>query len=180
MRALGVPVALLLIVFARNSVAVHLVQMLIDDWGWFNAGWHSVANPEVSTPQMDLLVREGVELDRAYAFKYCSPSRCALQSGRNPLQVNVLNDDGPEHNPADPVGGWMGMARNFTGIATKLKAAGFSTHQIGKWDTGQATPDHTPQGRGYDTSLIYFMHENDCAFSRPNTAQTFAPTLTRV
>ena len=24
-----------------------------------------------------------------------------------------------------------------------------------------ATPDHTPQGRGYDTSLIYFHHAND-------------------
>jgi arylsulfatase A-like enzyme len=109
---------------------------------------------------MDALVRDGVELDRAYAFKYCSPSRCALQSGRNPLQVNVLNYDGPEHNPRDPVGGWMGMARNFTGVATKLRGAGYSTHHVGKWDVGQATPDHTPRGRGYDSSLIFFMHEN--------------------
>ena len=24
-----------------------------------------------------------------------------------------------------------------------------------------ATPDHTPEGRGYDQSLIYFHHAND-------------------
>ena len=24
-----------------------------------------------------------------------------------------------------------------------------------------ATPDHTPKGRGYDSSLIYFHHAND-------------------
>lgn len=145
----------------RATSSVHLIQMLIDDYGWFNAGWHTPGNPEVQTPRMDALVREGVELDRMYAFKYCSPSRCALQSGRNPLQVNVLNDDGPEHNKADPVGGWMGLARNFTGVATKLRAAGFHTHQVGKWDVGMGTEDHTPRGRGYNSSLIYFMHEND-------------------
>jgi arylsulfatase B len=139
----------------------HLVQLLVDDWGYFNAGWHSPGNPEVQTPHMDALVREGIELDRAYAFKYCSPSRCALQSGRNPLQVNVLNLDGPEHNPADPIGGWMGLPRNITGIATKLKSAGYRTIHVGKYDVGMGTAEHTPAGRGYDQSLIYFMHEND-------------------
>lgn len=28
-------------------------------------------------------------------------------------------------------------------------------------DAGMATPDHTPEGRGYDTSLGYFHHAND-------------------
>jgi len=101
---------ILIFVLLRSSFAAHLIQMLIDDYGWFNAGWHSPSNPEVHTPEMDALVRAGVELDRAYAFKYCSPSRCALQSGRNPLQVNVVNDDGPEHNPKDPIGGWVRIA----------------------------------------------------------------------
>jgi arylsulfatase I/J len=46
----------------------------------------------------------------------------------------------------------------MTGIATKMKAAGYATHMAGKWDAGMATQDHTPQGRGYDTSLNYFHH----------------------
>merc|ERR1712151_706175 len=33
---------------------------------------------------------------------------------------------------------------------------------VGKWDVGVATPEHLPAGRGYDSSLIYFGHENDC------------------
>jgi len=32
---------------------------------------------------------------------------------------------------------------------------------VGKWDAGVATPDHTPLGRGYDTSLFYFDGFND-------------------
>ena len=30
-----------------------------------------------------------------------------------------------------------------------------------QWDAGMATPDHSPHGRGYDTSLLYFHHAND-------------------
>eukprot|EP00954_Amorphochlora_amoebiformis_P023997 1363401-Amorphochlora_amoeboformis.AAC.2 len=29
-------------------------------------------------------VSEGIELDRHYVYKYCSPTRSAIQSGRNP------------------------------------------------------------------------------------------------
>ncbi len=27
-------------------------------------------------------------------------------------------------------------------------------------DAGMASPDHTPKGRGYDTSILYFHHAN--------------------
>ena len=35
-----------------------------------------------------------------------------------------------------------------------------ATHYTGKWDCGMATEAHTPKGRGYDTSLFYFHHDN--------------------
>ena len=72
----------------------HILMILSDDFGWGDAGWHRPGNyAEVSTPAMTALVKEGIELDRHYAFKYCSPSRCALQSGRHPIHVNVMNTD---------------------------------------------------------------------------------------
>ena len=49
----------------------------------------------------------------------------------------------------------------MTGMAVHMKAAGWATAAVGKWDAGMATPDHTPEGRGYDQSLIYFHHAND-------------------
>lgn len=30
-----------------------------------------------------------------------------------------------------------------------------------KWDAGMATVDHTPEGRGFETSFGYFHHDND-------------------
>lgn len=49
----------------------------------------------------------------------------------------------------------------MTGIAEIMKRGGYATHFAGKWDAGMATPDHTPVGRGYDTTLHYFHHAND-------------------
>ena len=85
----------------------HLVFMLVDDWGWANVGYHR--NPptkEVVTPNIDNLVKEGLELDQHYVFQFCSPSRSCLMSGRLPIHVNDLNDDPTYYNPDDPVSGY--------------------------------------------------------------------------
>ena len=111
-------------------------------------------------------------MDRQYVYKYCSPTRTAIQSGRNPYHVSEcavnsvlgrtlmplccadpLNADPDIYNEADPVSGMASMPRNMTGMAMKMAAAGYQTHMFGKWDVGMATPDHTPHGRGYMTAM---------------------------
>jgi len=42
---------------------------------------------EVVTPNIDSLVREGLELDQHYAFQFCAPSRSCLMTGRLPIHV---------------------------------------------------------------------------------------------
>ena len=154
------------VLFAELAVAQpakpHLVFMLVDDWGWANVGYHR--NPptqEVVTPHIDNLVKEGLELNQHYAYQVCSPSRSCLMSGRLPIHVNDQNSPPDHYNPNDPVSGYSGIPRNMTGLAEKMKDAGYVTHQVGKWDAGMATPDHTPQGRGFDSSFGYYHHEND-------------------
>ena len=114
----------------------HILLTLVDDWGWANAGWHQ-KSPEVTTPQMDELVSSGIELDRAYAFCFCSPSRSALQSGRSPYHVNVENSEPSVHNKTDLESGYAGIPRSMTTIATKLSSANYSTAMFGKWDSGR-------------------------------------------
>ena len=48
----------------------------------------------------------------------------------------------------------------MTGIAQKMKAGGYQTHFVGKWDCGMATVKSTPKGRGYDSSLNFFSRRN--------------------
>ena len=146
----------------ESSVATkpHLLYILADDFGWADADWHRPAGwNESATPRMHDQVKRGVELDSMYAFKFCAPSRSAIQSGRNPIHVNVQNyqpvvwaSDDPQR---DPDSGFAGIPRNMTGMAAVLRSAGYRTHFVGKWDCGMATVDHIPKGRGYDTSLFY-------------------------
>ena len=137
----------------------HLIYVLVDDMGWANADWHrETGTNETATPFLSSLLADGIELDRLYSYKFCSPSRSAIQSGRNPIHVNVQNLDPLYVNRDDPVSGFAGVPREMTGLGTVLKSAGFATHFVGKWDAGMATPDHTPAGRGYNSSLLYFHH----------------------
>ena len=156
---------LLTLAYALAADKPHVLLLVIDDYGWANAGWHRAPGTpgadEVVTPNLNALVRSGVELNRSYIYQFCSPSRSALQSGRNPVHVNLYNQGIPLHNPQNIESGGMGMARNMTGLGKKMRAGGYATHQFGKWGIGCASPEHTPRGRGYDTSFGYFDHTLD-------------------
>ena len=81
---------------------------------------------------MDALVADGIELDRHYVFKHCSPTRSVIQTGRSPYHVNTASSGADSYNPEDPVSGMQGVPRNMTGIAIKMAAAGYQTHAYGK------------------------------------------------
>jgi len=149
--------------YAALASPPHVLFILIDDWGWADVGWHVEPGQAhgVSTPNLDALLKQGVELDRHYSYKICSPSRTAIQSGRNPIHVSVTNTGESLRNPADPVSGFSAMPVNMTGMGEIMARGGYATHFYGKWDAGMATPFHTPLGRGYHKSLAYFHHRND-------------------
>ena len=147
---------------ATTATKPHIIAILADDYGWADAGWHREPGyKEVQTPIMDGLVKSGIEMDRHYVFKFCSPTRSAAQTGRNPIHVNVQNLDPNNYNPADPVSGMSAVPRNMTGVAEVMKRAGYVTAFYGKWDCGMATMRHTPRGRGYDDAMHYFHHMED-------------------
>ena len=75
-----IPSLLLLSVslFAQRSPAPqnpNLLILMADDLGWNDVSYHG---SEISTPNIDRLVREGVELDRFYVYPVCSPTRTAF------------------------------------------------------------------------------------------------------
>ncbi|KAJ8612920.1 hypothetical protein CTAYLR_006190 [Chrysophaeum taylorii] len=147
---------LFVLVFAGVAAAKNVVLVVADDLGyaWFNSNTSS----EVVTPRIDALRESGVVLERMYGHYSCSPSRCALLSGRQPLFVNAGNG-APERSSNDTISGYAGISLGMTTLAEKLE--GYATFAFGKWDVGYATPDHTPLGRGFDHFLGYFHHDND-------------------
>ena len=139
----------------------HILFLLVDDWGWANVGYHrEIQTQEVQTPNFDNLVNNGLELDQNYAYTFCSPSRSSLMTGRLPIHVNDNNGIN-NYNPHNPVGGYAGIPPKMTGIAEKLKVAGYETHMVGKWHAGSVTLDQMPTGKGFDTYFGYLHGEND-------------------
>jgi arylsulfatase B len=93
-------------------------RVFVADLGHFNV---QLTNPEIHTPYLVELRKQGIFLDRHYTYKYCSPSRVSFLSGRLPIHIKEDND-------------WIGgIPRNMTILAGKLKEAGYRAHQIGKW-----------------------------------------------
>eukprot|EP00947_MAST-08B_sp_MAST-8B-sp1_P005442 g5442.t1 len=141
----------------------HIIHVLADDFGWAEVGYHrDPAAEPAATPVIDGLIRtDALELDRFYTHKICSPSRCAIQTGRAPVHVNVVNVPPETRNDADPEGGYQGVPVNMTGLGTVMAGGGYRTAFVGKWDVGMATAHHTPRARGYERFLGYWHHSND-------------------
>ena len=81
-RVLVVGVAAVLSEVAAGK-APHVLFLLADDFGWHNSGHRGdVDSPEVVTPNLRALTQQGLLLNRHYAYKICSPTRCSLQTGK--------------------------------------------------------------------------------------------------
>lgn len=155
---------------AAKAPKPHVLFLLADDLGWANIGFHRTTAKtedekqgqlEVQTPTINQLVKEGIQLDRHYSYRICGPARSALLSGRLAPHVLVKNVAVTASNPDDPISGYAGIPRNMTGMGEKVRRGGYRTHYTGKWDAGMATPQHTPYGRGFETSFMYYQHAND-------------------
>lgn len=80
----------------------------------------------VLTPTMDrLATKEGVRLERHYAFQWCAPSRASLLTGRESYHV-LEGGGGVDSLPT-------AVTRGMTMLPKKLQSVGYTTHQIGKW-----------------------------------------------
>jgi arylsulfatase B len=156
-------VSLLISITVSRPQPPNIVIILLDDFGWNNIGFHAATNEasnEIITPNLDALALEGIILESHYVFRFCSPTRSALLTGRNPIHVNVLNSDLAAANLSDPISGFAGIPRPMTALPEKLKSVGYETVGCGKYHVGLATPSHLPSGRGFMKSLFYLDGAN--------------------
>ena len=132
-----VAVLALLLGAATLEAKPNVVFIMADDLGWNDVGYHG---SEIRTPNIDRLVKEGVELDRYYAFPVCSPTRTALMTGRSPLRMGVDR----------PIETRNGVPLDEHFLPETFKAAGYETMITGKWHLGLEHVDYFPGARGFD------------------------------
>ena len=90
-----------------------------------NCSWSGGGDPQVHTPNLEVLGREGVVFNHCISnYPLCSPHRASLLTGRYP-QANTITAN---------VGGRKGgLPTTEVSIADVLKKAGYATGYVGKW-----------------------------------------------
>ena len=131
----------------------HIVLILADDWGQYNAGYR---NGGVSrTPAIDALAAESLELSRFYVHKWCAPSRSALMTGRNPMHTGLdpLNWTATILRPNQGTGA---VSEDYVFLPRVLQQARpkpYYSAMLGKWHLGYWKQAFTPVGRGFCESF---------------------------
>jgi arylsulfatase A-like enzyme len=122
----------------------NVLLILADDLGYGDLG--SYGAPDVKTPNLDRLAREGVRLTQFYAnAPVCTPTRAGLITGR--YQQRVLMERPLDTKP----GGGLDQGLPATGrsLPQLLRNAGFATGLIGKWHLG-FRPEFHPNRHGFE------------------------------
>eukprot|EP01083_Nonionella_stella_P034130 93448_1 len=148
---------LALTVSANNAVRnPHIIYILMDDFGYANVEFH---NDRMKTPNLNALLPDSLYLNNFYTYKYCSPTRSALMSGRLPYHVNEVNGNVCSPN--------FGVPLNMTMISEKLvDESNYVAHQVGKWHLGFASTAHIPLGRKFSSSLGYIGYGMEDHYSQ--------------
>jgi arylsulfatase A len=121
----------------------NIVLIMTDDMGW--ADLTSYGAPDIRTPNIDSLGRDGVRLTDFYSNGVlCSPTRAGLISGRYQqrygLEIALPNAAAANER---------GLAANGLTLPQLMKNAGYATALVGKWHLGYL-PTQSPNAHGFD------------------------------
>jgi arylsulfatase A-like enzyme len=129
---------------ANAAAKPNVVLIITDDVGYGDIG--SYGAPDIRTPNIDSLGRDGVRLTDFYANgATCSPTRTGLITGRY-QQRYAIEIPIPGRNNQ---GGERGVVASGRSLPQLLKNNGYATGLIGKWHLGYA-PEQSPNAHGFD------------------------------
>jgi arylsulfatase A len=119
----------------------NVVLIVTDDVGYGDLG--SYGAPDIKTPSIDSLAREGVRLTDFYAAPQCTPTRAALISGRYQQRFRLeAAMPGPQTAPN------AGLPATGYSLPQLLKNNGYATGLVGKWHLGYK-PEFSPNAHGF-------------------------------
>jgi len=115
----------------------NIIFILADDLGYGDLGCYG--QTKIETPRLDRMAREGVRFTSHYAgFMVCSPSRCALMTGKHMGHASVKGNGGS-------------LKESDVTVAMLLQHAGYRTCMIGKWGlVGRPGHPGSPNNKGFD------------------------------
>jgi arylsulfatase A-like enzyme len=126
-------------VLSRQDTPPNVLIILADDLGWKDVGYHG---SEFSTPSIDRIAREGIELDRFYVQPTCSPTRAGLMTGKSPVRLGLTRPISKNEETGLPLTEKL--------LPAYLGEAGYQSLMVGKWHLGHVDPRFFPQSRGFE------------------------------
>ena len=131
--------ALLCVLFATTGVLAadtkpNVVLLVSDDQGWGDVGYH---NDEVNTPNIDQLVKDGLEMNRWYSYAMCTPTRTSLLTGHISMRHGIFTGGG-------------NLTHDEQLMNEAFKDTGYMTMTAGKWHLGMRSQRDLPINRGFD------------------------------
>ena len=135
----------------------NVILIITDDVGYGDIG--SYGAPDIKTPNIDSLAKNGTRLTDFYAAPNCSPTRAMLISGRYQQRYRIENPLGAARTAQE-----QGLPANGRTLPQLLKNNGYRTGLVGKWHLGYK-PEFSPNAHGFDyffgfkSGLIdYYQH----------------------
>ncbi len=117
--------ALALATACGAEVKPNFLILLTDDQGYQDLGCYG--SPDIRTPRIDAMAKEGIRFTNFYAQPVCGPSRKAILTGCYPLRTATSGlEERKQPHPR--------MEASEVTIAEILKARGYATAAYGKWD----------------------------------------------
>jgi arylsulfatase A-like enzyme len=149
----------------------NVVLIMTDDAGYADIG--SYGAPDIRTPNIDSLARDGVKLTDFYANAMsCTPTRAGLIAGRYQQRYGV-EFVLPAPNLPGSDGGLPPLAHS---LPLLMKKNGYATALVGKWHLGYK-PEFSPRAHGFDlffgyksAAIDYYTHLT----TRPSEGAQFA------
>ncbi len=133
----------------------NIVIFFADDLGWGEITAQGFSK-DIPTPHIDSIAKNGLRFTNGYvAATYCSPARAGLMTGRYPTRF------GHEFNTTAAA---VGLRRDQTTMATRLRTLGYATAAVGKWHLGNQ-PENRPTKRGFDE---FYGTLSNTPFFKPN------------
>ena len=167
---------------AQPSDHPNFVIIMTDDQGYQDLGCYG--SPNIKTPRIDQMAREGMKFTNFYAQTVCGPARTALMTGCYPMRTKrAEHDNGLIPHPA--------LSLNEITIPEILKPLGYKTGMIGKWDLSGRDSRKSkffraslgPSSQGFDYSFwtansdtkVVREGEDEVSekFARPTVTQLF-------
>ena len=150
---------------AAAQTKPNVVLIVMDDVGYGDYGAYGA--PDIRTPSVDRLARDGVKFTDFYAAPSCTPTRVALVTGRYYQRTALEVPLG-----AAPAAG-RGLEANGRTLPQLMKNAGYATGLIGKWHLGYRA-DQLPKAHGFD---YFFGFLSGLVDYYQHTDQTGKPDL---